>query len=242
MSAAPHPPPPQLVLTARGCLLGMRMVGPTLPGVIAFAVAFGAAAAQKGVSLSESVAMSLVVCAGAAQMLSLELWRETWSASGILTIALVTATVNARFVLQGASLQPWLKDAPALPRWLSLLLLFEASWIVTERHRAGGGRDVGVMLGAGLLSWAVWWAATAPGYLAGALVSDPRRFGLDLVMLFFFAAMTIPLWRGVRASAPPWAVAAIVGLTTEALVPGYLFIVTGALAGALTGGLQRERR
>lgn len=218
------------------------MVLPTLPGVFAFAVAFGAAAAQKGMTLAETVAMSLFVCAGASQMLSLELWQGVWSAAGVVGIALVTATVNARFVLQGASLQPWLRDAPAGPRTLSLLLLFEASWIVAERHRAQGGRDVGVMLGAGLLSWFTWWAATAPGYLAGALVTDPKRYALDLVLVLFFASMAVPLWRGAKASVPPWAVAAAVGLATDALAPGYLFIVTGALAGAVTGGLVSERR
>jgi predicted branched-subunit amino acid permease len=33
----------------------------------------------------------------------------------------------------------------------------------------------------------------------GALVSDPRRYGLDLVMPIFFAAMIVPLWRGGRS-------------------------------------------
>lgn len=234
--------PDGLVLTAAGCLAGMRMALPILPGLVVFSVAFGAAAAQKGLTLGEALAMSAFVCAGAAQLLTLELWRETWTVSGILAVVLVTLTVNGRYVLQGASLQPWLKEARPLSRAFALLFLFEASWIVAERHRAEGGRDVGVMIGCGLLTWAVWWAATAPGYLAGALVGDPRRYALDLVLLFFFAGMAIPLWRGVRASGRPWLVAAAVGFATEAVIPGYLFIVTGALAGAITGGILGGRR
>jgi predicted branched-subunit amino acid permease len=54
-------------------------------------------------------------------------------------------------------------------------------------------------------------------------------------MPVFFAAMTVPLWRGLRQSALPWSVAALVGLAVQALVPGYLFIVAGAVAGAITG-------
>jgi hypothetical protein len=49
----------------------------------------------------------------------------------------------------------------------------------------------------------------------------------------------VPLWRGVRAFALPWGVAGLVGIAVQALVPGYLFIVAGALAGAVTGALVR---
>ena len=60
------------------------------------------------------------------------------------------------------------------------------------------------------------------------------RFGLDLVMPIFFVLMLVPMWRGPRA-ARPWAIAALVGIAVQALVPGYVFIVAGALAGALAG-------
>jgi predicted branched-subunit amino acid permease len=238
----PPIPDARPVVTVAGCLLGARIVAPSLPGVIAFAFAFGAASVQKGLTLWEAVGMSMVLTAGASQMLSLELWRETWTLGALLTIAAVTSAVNARFVLMGASLQPWLKGASLPAQAGSLFLLFEASWLAAERHRAEGGRDAGVFLGAGLLSWTVWWIATIPGYLTGALVTDPKRYALDLVLPFFFAAFAVPLWRGVGRSGPPWLVAGLVALAVQALVPGYLFIVAGALAGALTGACHREHR
>jgi predicted branched-subunit amino acid permease len=86
-----------------------------------------------------------------------------------------------------------------------------------------------------LILWVVWVAATLPGFLAGALVPEPRRFGLDLLMPIFFSAMLVPLWKGVRP-ALPWALGAV-ALVVERLAPGYGFIMAGALAGALTGAL-----
>lgn len=68
------------------------------------------------------------------------------------------------------------------------------------------------------------------------MVSDPHRFGLDLVMPVFFAAMLVPLWRGRRA-AVPWAVAGAVALLASKLLPGHLFILAGALSGMLTAAL-----
>jgi predicted branched-subunit amino acid permease len=73
----------------------------------------------------------------------------------------------------------------------------------------------------------------------GALVSDPRRIGLDLVMPIFFAAMLVPLWRGGRR-AFAWGVAGAVALATEHLVSGWWFVVTGAIAGSVAEGFADE--
>lgn len=232
---------PAPTLTLAGCLLGAKMAAPALPGILAFSAAFGAGSVQKGLTLAEAMAMSVFVSAGASQMLAIELWRETWTLASVITITLVTAAVNARFMLMSASLQPWMRGAPVPVQGTLLFFMFEASWLVAERHRAEGGRDIGVFLGSGLLAFATWCAATVPGYLIGSLLDDPKRLALDLVMPFFFAALAVPLWKGLGRSGPPWGVAAVVALIVQALVPGYLFVVAGALAGAMTGALVRER-
>ena len=82
----------------------------------------------------------------------------------------------------------------------------------------------------------MWIAATLGGFFAGALVPEPRRFGLDLVMPIFFGVMLVPLWKGAR-TALPWLVAGLVALIVHALVPGYVFIIAGALAGVAAGML-----
>jgi predicted branched-subunit amino acid permease len=224
-------PPP---LTFAAAVHGARLTLPLLPGIMVFAAAFGAAAAGKGMTFIQTVAMSGLVYAGAAQMVSLELWREAWTPSTILAIAAVTAVVNARMILMGAAIQPWLAPAPPARNALQCFFLTDASWLLGTRYHAEGGRDHGMLLGAGLALWVIWVLTTASGYLAGALVADPRRFGLDVLMPVFFAAMLVPLWNGTRL-ALPWAVAGAVALAVQALVPGYLFIIAGALAGMAAG-------
>jgi len=220
--------------TLAGCLRGARLTLPLLPGMLVFASAFGTAAAQKGLTLSQTLGLSAFVFAGASQMVGLELWREVWTLSTLLTLITVTAIINARMVLMGAALQPWLAGEPKVQSAVSAFFLTDANWLIATRYAAEGGRDVGVLLGSGLMLWLVWVPATVPGYLAGALVSEPKRIGLDLVMPIFFAAMLVPLWKGWRP-ARPWAAAAVMALIVHALVPGYSFIVAGALAGAAAG-------
>jgi predicted branched-subunit amino acid permease len=233
-SEAKSEPQPAAQLTLAGIRLGVRRVAVLMPGIVVFSVAFGAAAAAKGLSLFEAVLMSALVYAGVSQLVAMELWRPEWSWGAIAGLAVVTATVNARMVLQGASLQPWFSRHPKLVNAAHLFFFTDANWLIGTRYHGEGGRDLGVLIGAGLVLWLVWVAATVPGYLLGALVSDPRQYGIDLVMPIFFAAMIVPLWRGKRG-ALPWIIAGIVALITVRLVDGYAFIIVGALSGAVAG-------
>lgn len=228
------------LFTRDGCLRGARLTLPLTPGIVAFGAAYGAAAVQKGISLSDVLLMSAVVYSGAAQMVALEVWQESWTVGGILAVMLVSTAISARMILMGASLQPWLKDLPRFKVAANLFLLTDANWLISMRYRTDGGRDIGVLFGAGVMLWLIWLLSCIPGYLGGSLLGDPKRFGLDLVLPIYFATMLVPLWKGAR-SALPWLVAAAVALAFQALVPGYMYIVAGALAGAATGGLIRAR-
>ncbi|MDP3318938.1 MAG: AzlC family ABC transporter permease, partial [Bosea sp. (in: a-proteobacteria)] len=99
----------------------MRRVMVLVPGVVVFAVAFGAAASAKGLSLVETLLMSALVYGGISQLVAMELWRPEWSWGAIAGLAVVTATVNSRMILQGASLQPWFAS---YPKALNALQLF----------------------------------------------------------------------------------------------------------------------
>ena len=225
---------PHARFTFEGCLIGARMTVPLLPGIVVFASAFGAAATQKGLTVWEALAMSAFVFAGASQMVGLEVWQGTWTLATVLGGMAVTAVINSRMVLMGASIQPWFAGEPKLRTAANLFFLTDANWLLSLRYRQDGGNDIGVLLGSGLALWVTWVAATLPGYLAGALVAEPNRFGLDLVMPIFFAAMLVPLWKSQRALRP-WAAAGLVALVVHAVVPGYAFIVAGALTGAAVG-------
>lgn len=238
------PPPP---VTLKGMLHGARLITPLIPGSLVFAAAFGTTAAQKGLSVLETMLMSAFMYAGSAQLVALELWRtDVWTGAAILAIATVVFTVNARMILQGASLQPWIYPLPNRVLWPSLALLTDANWLIGTRYHADGGRDAGVLIGAGAALWVVWFAGTLPGRLVGGLVDHPERFGIDLVMPIVFTAMVVPLWKG-RQDTICWSVAALAALATAWIAPGYMFVVAGGLAGSLTGALlgvldDRRRR
>ncbi|CAL8975771.1 hypothetical protein RHODGE_RHODGE_00527 [Rhodoplanes serenus] len=242
-----HPPPPlsdppagPVPVTGAGFLLGARLALPVAPGMIAIALATGATAARIGLSAIENLVMCATMFASSSQLVAMELWPQRFTPGAVLALALIALTINARMLLITATLRPWMGG---LPGWIYpvLHITSDPSWIVSMRYRNEGGRDAGVFFGASVLLVSVWLASTQVGYLLGALVTDPKRWGIDLVMPVFFAAMVVPLWRGRRA-ALPWLVAGAVALVVERLVGGWSFIVAGAIAGAVTGGLMDDRR
>jgi predicted branched-subunit amino acid permease len=222
-----------------GLRLGALLSLAVLPGMIAFGIAVGATAARKGFSLLDTVLMNVLVYGGASQMVAIEVWPDRITWASLAALALLTATVNARMLLIGASLRPWLGPLPWWQSYPMLHLSTDPGWLIAMRYRAQGGNDAAVFLGGSLLIWAAWMGATTGGYLLGALVADPRRIGLDLVMPIFFAAMLIPLWRG-RRRAVAWGVAGAVALATEQLVSGWWFVVTGAVAGSFAEGFADD--
>jgi predicted branched-subunit amino acid permease len=223
------------IVTAAGMRAGALQTLPFMPGLFIFGLAVGAAAAQKGLTFAQIMGQSVFVYAGASQLLTLQLWTPDWTLAGVLAAAGVTAAINSRFVLMGATLRPWIDGLDWRIVYGSLFFTTDASFAIGARHHANGGRDYGVVVGAHVPLYLSWIATPAIGYLAGALVARPERYGLDLVLPLVFATMAVPMVRRAPRIIPS-VIAGLVALATSLFAPGW-FIVVGALAGALSAAL-----
>ncbi len=216
---------------------GIVAIGPMLPGTLAFAMAFGAQCAQMKFSLGEVQIMMGLVYGGLSQFVAVQSWPAVLTPSAIATLALLTFTVNVRFALMSATLRPWFGTLPAWQAYPAMLLVTDGGWLAATRYREHGGANAMFYLGGAVALYLLWFVAAIPGYLLAERLSDPKSFGIDLVVPAFYAAMLVPAWKGPR-NAIPWVVAGLVALTVQWLVPGYWFIITGAVAGAISAGLM----
>jgi predicted branched-subunit amino acid permease len=207
---------------------------------MAFGLVVGAAAARQGLSFLQSMAMNFLVCSGIAQLVVLEIWPHILTWSVIVTIILLTAVVGARLFLMSVAMRSWFGRVPAWQAYAGLFFLTDATWLIAMRYRAEGGGDTAVYFGAATAIMAAWLAATGIGYFLGGFIVDPARYGFDLVMPAFFAAMLVPLWAGARR-AWGWIIGGIVAVAVERLAPGWWFIVAGSITGAVAGGLLDEQ-
>jgi predicted branched-subunit amino acid permease len=224
-----------------GLLDGARSVVPLLPGITTFGMAFGALAAQKGFSLAEALAMTGIVYAGMSQFVAVQSWPDMLTPSSIAALVLLTATVNIRFFLIGASLRPWLGTLPAWQVYPPLAIATDLGWLLATRYRERGGADASYFLGGHVVTYFFWTFAAVPGYLLAERIANPKTFGIDLLVPAFFAAFLIPSWRGVER-AVPWVISGIVAAVVDWLTPGYWFIIAGAVAGSISAAFLGEER
>ena len=104
---------------------GFRELIPLSVFVTLFGAAFGLAAVQSGLDDLTIVAMSTLVFAGASQFAALELWGEQVP---IFTLAITVFAINARHLLMGATLYPWLRQLPPGRRYGVMLTASDANW------------------------------------------------------------------------------------------------------------------
>jgi 4-azaleucine resistance transporter AzlC len=211
--------------------------------VVPMGLAFGAAAIGKGISAPLALLMSAVVFAGSSQFAALDLWAAPLA---LLPLLLTTFAVNARHLLLGASLAPWLNRLPAWHRYGAVILLSDVNWALVADARDRDDKTdprwlASLLVGAGLALWIAWLVGTALGVALGADIGDLSRFGLDLVVVTFFSAVLVSLWRGVRDDLAPWLAAAAVALMGSWLLPTGWHVLAGALAGGLVGLLRHDR-
>lgn len=227
-------PPPTWSLD--GVRQGALAIIPALPGVALFGAAFGALAAERGLTTFEAVLMSGIVFAGVSQIASMELWSSQITPALVLTVAFTTLIINLRMLLMGASMRPWLSGAPPLQTYPGLYVLTDSNWVSTLRYRREGGADAGFLFGGGLIIWLTFVPATAIGQVFGSLLANPRPFGVDMILPLYFVALLAPMFESTRRSVP-WAIAGLVAIVVQHVLPGFWYIIAGTLAGAVAGGL-----
>lgn len=223
--------------TMRGARRGFMAAQVLAPGVVFYAVVFGVVASDKGLSAIQAMLMSAVVYSGSAQMAALQGWTD----SAVITPLIATVLVmNARYVLYGAAIYPWLSQACRGQAYGSLFFLGDGSWAMAMREYDAGYRDAGYIFGSGIAMFVPWVLGTLAGHLLAREVPNPAAFGLDFVLVAFSAIIGIQMWRG-KADVWPAAAAALAALVFHRLLPGGWYIVAAGLAGGLVGAWRHGR-
>jgi predicted branched-subunit amino acid permease len=224
-----------LSFTRQGFRAGTLGVGPLIPGIAMYGVAFGVMAQAAGLSTLESALLSGWVNAGGAQMASLQAWSNPVP---ILAVFLMTLAMNTRYLLLGAALRPWFGPLPAYQSYPSLLVLGDGNWTLALRERQEGRGDAAFLAGSGFVLWLVWIVTTVVGHAFGRVLGDPTRFGIDFMLAAFFAAMAVVFVRKSDAILP-LVVGAATAIIVQRLIEGPWYILAGAAAGSAVGALRR---
>lgn len=206
---------------------------PFLLVAVPFAILFGVAATEAGLSLIQTMSMTTLVIAGAAQFTALVLLQE--NAPTLIVIATALA-VNLRMAMYAAAMAPYLGGAS---RGRQLLLAYfnidqtfalssvrfprEPDWTLTDRFA--------YFCGAGSALMPFWIAFSYVGAVTGSAI--PPEASLDFALPICFIAIIGPMLRTI-----PHVVAALVSVAATlalAWVPFSLGLILAAILAMICG-------
>jgi 4-azaleucine resistance transporter AzlC len=220
---------------ASGYRAGARAVLPLTIAVLAFGLSYGVLARAAGMGPIAPVVMSATTFAGSAQFAV----ASVLEASGGVTAAVAAGLLlNARYAPMSIVAAPGFQETGLRWSWLRRLLasqlIVDESWALAARR--GGRFDLAFMLGAGLVLYPTWVLSTVVGVVAGDLVGDPGRLGLNAAFPALFLALLVPMLRSRTAVAAALLGAAIALALIPVAAPGVPIIAASA---ACLVGLRR---
>lgn len=213
---------------------GARDGVPLALSIFAYGVGFGLVAAQAGFGVGKAVATSAAIYSGSAQLAAVNLLQ-----TGEATLWALFATIlviNARYLLFGATLQPWLWAAGPLRAYGSLLLLGDANWLMTMRAIRAGEVDRAYLAGTGAPVALGWLSGTALGAAAVSVLPRPEALGFDLMLACFAAGMMTAMIK-TRTDLLPVLVGAGAAFGIFQLLGPAPAIIGAGLAGAAAAAL-----
>jgi len=168
---------------------GVKALLPIQLGVIPFALIAGVSAVSVGMTEAQGIGMSLIVLAGASQLVAIQLIGLE---APLLIIWISTFFINLRFLMYSASLGTHLGKIPI--RWKLLL-----SYMITDQAYGISVVEFGehperthkhwFYLGAAITLWIVWMVCTIIGVFVGTMVPD--SWSLDFAVPLTFLALVL---------------------------------------------------
>lgn len=214
---------------------GVLASSPFLIVIVPFGLLFGVVATDAGLTPAEVLAFSLVVIAGAAQFVALQLMTD----GAPVAIVIVTAlAVNMRMAMYSAALTPHLGAAPAWQRALMAYLLVDQAFAAASADYAARpaqtlAEKVAFYFGSVAVVVPLWYASSWGGAVFGRAI--PPEYALDFAVPIAFLAITAPMIR-TRAHLAAAVVSVTVALllvwmpySSGLLVAAVLAMVAGAL-------------
>ena len=173
-------------------LHGLKMSVPVMLGFIPVAIAFAIMASSASMSRAESVAMSVMVFAGASQMMAVSMIAD---GAGYVAIILATFIMNFRHFIMSTCVFGRMKKAGLGARLLLSFGVTDESFAIfttTEKDECDKWYFLGVFLG----TYSSWIFGTLIGTFLNSFLPDSVSNSLGIALYAMFIALLVPKVKG----------------------------------------------
>lgn len=200
-----------------------------------YGTSFGAVSVASGLDVAQTCVLSLLMFTGASQFALVGVLGAGGSAvSGALTAALL-GTRNTLYGLRLAPLLGW----RGTRRVAAAHLVIDESTAMSITRPSPDLARTG-FLATGLSVFVLWNLFTLLGAVGGAVMGDPRAYGLDAAVGAAFLALLWPRLQQPGGTRLAWAAAAV-ALVAVPLVPAGLPVLAAGAVAVIAGALHARR-
>lgn len=209
-------------------------------GYFPVALTFGLLAKTTGLTVLETLLMSMIVFAGAAQYIALNLITL---GTGVFEIILTTFIVNFRHFLFSASLNEKAADEhPAIKAVYAFGITDETFSVAAMRE---GTVTAGYMFGLNLIAYSSWVAFSGAGHVLGSGLPQVLQESMSVALYAMFIGLLVPAMKknvkivflAVLASCFN-----TIFTVSEFLSSGWSIVVSTLLAAVLTELIETGKR
>ena len=168
---------------------GIFDVAPHMLSVIPFGIITGAIGIELGFNPYLVYGMSIIIFAGASQIVFLQLLSG--GASALIAITSV-GVINSRHLLYGAVLSEYLEKLPFIKKILISYLIVDQAFAESIKFFKKNRTEEYLyyhLIGSGGLLWVCWQISTLAGIILGSFV--PEELGLKFAIPLTFIAIVV---------------------------------------------------
>ncbi len=218
---------------------GFRAGTPFILVVAPFGLLFGVVASEAGLDIIQTMAMTILVIAGAAQFAAVQLLVDN---APVYVAILTGLAVNMRMAMYSASLAPHLGSLPGWKRALATYFLVDQSYAASMRQYEDApdmrpSEKLTFFFGTISPICPTWYLFTYIGAIAGAAI--PPEYALDFAVPITFIALVAPSLRSLPHLAAAF-VSVVVSLSL-AWMPYNLWLMVAAILAIMTGAYLEKR-
>ena len=210
---------------------GVRAAVPVILGTVPVGIAFAVMARQAGLTVAQTSGMSLLVCAGASQMMAVGMYAQ---GAGLLAMILATFILNLRHLIMSTCVMHPLRDEKTGWKLLAAFGVTDETFAIftTEQEEH---HTISFFLGLVAVIYSAWNLSTLAGALASSLLPDIVSASLGIAIYAMFIGILTPSLTGNRRMLALAALTAVCNTLLTQVIPSSWALIASTLVCAWLG-------
>lgn len=210
---------------------GVRAAVPVILGTVPVGIAFAVTARQAGLSVAQTSGMSLLVCAGASQMMAVGMYAQ---GAGLLAMILATFILNLRHLIMSTCVMHPLRSEKTGWKLLAAFGVTDETFAIFTTEKEDR-HTIPFFLGLVAVIYSAWNLSTLAGALASGLLPDIVSASLGIAIYAMFIGILTPSLTGNWRMLALAALTAVCNSLLTQVIPSSWSLIVSTLACAWLG-------